>query len=536
MQYVIAADTGSADDSAQLLAEALGDDRVLHLARRTGFGTAVEEAVTHRRRPDPRRPALPEAAQRLGPRHPHLARRGLRDAGTARTASPSSGCGCCTTTARPTPTPSPSCCASSTPTRSPPIIGPKLRSWYDRRQLLEVGVTIARSGRRWTGLDRREQDQGQHDQVRTVLSVSTAGMLVRRDVFEQLGGFDRRLPLMRDDVDLCWRAHAAGHRVLVAPDAVLRHAEAASRERRTVDCAGRTAVNPHRVDKAGAVYTLLANTRGTVLPTCCCGSCSAPCCAPSPTWSARSPDRRSTRSAACSARCCAPARMIAARTRRGRPAVDSRRTAPAVPATRRHRPGHRRAGRGHLARRRRRRDRRRRPARRGRVRTGRRRRRLPGDRAVRPAQALARKPGAGALPRPAGRLAGRLPRTCSAAARSPAAPCCPPPPDVGDLWARYAGQLAPRRRRRHRSRAAVPRDPRVLAWPALRPPTGLALTLLLVCSVPLAGVTAYFASRPLVESRLLRAWASVATPSCPPPPARSPAAGSAPPSWPSCCR
>lgn len=74
------------------------------------------------------------------------------------------------------------------------IVGPKLRGWYDRRQLLEVGVTIANSGRRWTALDRREQDQGQHDQVRSVLSVSSAGMLVRRDVWEELGGFDRRLP------------------------------------------------------------------------------------------------------------------------------------------------------------------------------------------------------------------------------------------------------------------------------------------------------------------------------------------------------
>lgn len=40
--------------------------------------------------------------------------------------------------------------------------------------------------------------------------------------------------------------------------------------------------------------------------------------------------------------------------------------------------------------------------------------------------------------------------------------------------------------------------------------TGLTLTLFLVASVPLAGIAAYFASRPLVESRLLRAWASVA--------------------------
>ncbi|MEJ8669647.1 hypothetical protein WKI71_18085 [Streptomyces sp. MS1.AVA.1] len=40
--------------------------------------------------------------------------------------------------------------------------------------------------------------------------------------------------------------------------------------------------------------------------------------------------------------------------------------------------------------------------------------------------------------------------------------------------------------------------------------TGVAVTVLLVCSVPLAGLTAYFASRPLVESRLLRAWGAVA--------------------------
>ncbi|GAA3060493.1 hypothetical protein GCM10020000_49420 [Streptomyces olivoverticillatus] len=45
VQQAVAADTGSADHSAQLLADALGDDKVLHLARRAGFGTAVDEAV-----------------------------------------------------------------------------------------------------------------------------------------------------------------------------------------------------------------------------------------------------------------------------------------------------------------------------------------------------------------------------------------------------------------------------------------------------------------------------------------------------------
>lgn len=45
VQNAVAADTGSADDSARLVTEALGAERVLHLARRTSFGTAVDEAT-----------------------------------------------------------------------------------------------------------------------------------------------------------------------------------------------------------------------------------------------------------------------------------------------------------------------------------------------------------------------------------------------------------------------------------------------------------------------------------------------------------
>ncbi len=121
------------------------------------------------------------------------------------------------------------------------VAGPKVLGLGDRRLLLEVGVTIARSGRRDVGLERREHDQGQHDGVRSVLAVGTAGMLVRRDVWDELGGLDPRLPLLRDDVDLGWRANLAGHRVVVATDAVVHHAEAGSHRRRPVHVAGGSA-------------------------------------------------------------------------------------------------------------------------------------------------------------------------------------------------------------------------------------------------------------------------------------------------------
>ena len=56
-------------------------------------------------------------------------------------------------------------------------------------------------------------------------------MLVRRDVWDQVGGFDPGMALFGEDVDLCWRVHAAGFRVRVITDAVVFHAMAATRGR-----------------------------------------------------------------------------------------------------------------------------------------------------------------------------------------------------------------------------------------------------------------------------------------------------------------
>jgi len=146
------------------------------------------------------------------------------------------------------------------------FVGPKLLGWYDRRQLLEVGISIAVNGARWTGLDPREQDQGQHDQPTEVLSVSTAAMLARRKVFEDLGGLDPNLALFRDDVDLGWRARVAGFSVLTAPQALVYHVEAAASELRSVDVEEAFLHRPRLLDRKNAAYVLLANASWWLLP------------------------------------------------------------------------------------------------------------------------------------------------------------------------------------------------------------------------------------------------------------------------------
>jgi GT2 family glycosyltransferase len=55
------------------------------------------------------------------------------------------------------------------------------------------------------------------DEIRDVETLSGAAMLVRRDAFEAVGGFDERFFLYGEDLDLCRRLRARGWRLLYLP-------------------------------------------------------------------------------------------------------------------------------------------------------------------------------------------------------------------------------------------------------------------------------------------------------------------------------
>src|SRR5690625_1052607 len=106
------------------------------------------------------------------------------------------------------------------------IIGAKQRDWDVPERLLEVGVRATRSARRVLDIDVGEIDQGQYDHRDDVLAVGTAGALIRRKLWDDLGGTDRALGPFGDGLDLSRRAWLAGYRVVIAPDAVVFHARA----------------------------------------------------------------------------------------------------------------------------------------------------------------------------------------------------------------------------------------------------------------------------------------------------------------------
>ncbi len=224
---LVAVDTGSTDETLELLAAAPELDAVATLPRRTGFGAAVAAGLALAAETGSL-PAM-RAQQWVWLLHddcaPHPG--ALRALLEQATAEPSAG-----------------------------VLGPKVRGWAEPRALVEVGLTTDRAGRRETGLEGEELDQGQHDGVRDVLAVGTAGLLVRRELWDRLGGLDRALPIFGNDLDFGWRANLAGARVVVVSDAIVQHAAAAASGVRRPAGSGRPA---RRTRRRAGIYTLLAN-------------------------------------------------------------------------------------------------------------------------------------------------------------------------------------------------------------------------------------------------------------------------------------
>jgi GT2 family glycosyltransferase len=72
---------------------------------------------------------------------------------------------------------------------------------------------------------------GSSESYRNYLAVTGACQMMRREVFERLGGYDERFRLSFSDVVLCMEAWRSGYRVMFTPHARLIHHESYSRKR-----------------------------------------------------------------------------------------------------------------------------------------------------------------------------------------------------------------------------------------------------------------------------------------------------------------
>ena len=70
---------------------------------------------------------------------------------------------------------------------------------------------------------------GSTDWYRNYSAVTGACMMVRREIFNEVGGFNENYILCGSDVDICLRVRNRGYRILFTPFAILEHRESASR-------------------------------------------------------------------------------------------------------------------------------------------------------------------------------------------------------------------------------------------------------------------------------------------------------------------
>ena len=71
--------------------------------------------------------------------------------------------------------------------------------------------------------DSVEEDLNQYNEPSEIFWASGACCLVRKSVFEQLGGFDADLFAQMEEIDLCWRMKNAGYKIMYTPESTVYH-------------------------------------------------------------------------------------------------------------------------------------------------------------------------------------------------------------------------------------------------------------------------------------------------------------------------
>ncbi|HLT62092.1 MAG TPA: hypothetical protein VK020_12905, partial [Microlunatus sp.] len=101
--------------------------------------------------------------------------------------------------------------------------------------------------------------QGQHDEPRSRLGVSTCGMLIRASAWNELGGFDPAVPVFRDGVEFGWRANLQGYRVVTTPAAEMVHRQVGRAGLRRRGVGGR---RPGKTDRLLGMLVVVGHAPG----------------------------------------------------------------------------------------------------------------------------------------------------------------------------------------------------------------------------------------------------------------------------------
>jgi len=71
--------------------------------------------------------------------------------------------------------------------------------------------------------DRVEMDEGQYDESREIFWALGGAMFLRMEAIQRVGQMDEAFYMHMEEIDLCWRLHLAGYRIISVPNSVVYH-------------------------------------------------------------------------------------------------------------------------------------------------------------------------------------------------------------------------------------------------------------------------------------------------------------------------
>jgi GT2 family glycosyltransferase len=99
---------------------------------------------------------------------------------------------------------------------------PKMLLLRDRRRINAAGGNCDVYGTGWNR-GNSETDRGQYDKSEETFYGNGGALLIRKQVWQEVGTFDEHYFMYGEDLDWCWRARLRGYRIIYVPESRVYH-------------------------------------------------------------------------------------------------------------------------------------------------------------------------------------------------------------------------------------------------------------------------------------------------------------------------
>lgn len=94
---------------------------------------------------------------------------------------------------------------------------------FGTKRFDEAGGFLTWNGFIWSRAEQNIEDTGQYDTEEVIFAGKSASCMIKRSVFEEVGGFDESFGILGEESDLSWRVWLRGYKVYYCPKSIAHH-------------------------------------------------------------------------------------------------------------------------------------------------------------------------------------------------------------------------------------------------------------------------------------------------------------------------